>query len=270
MDWFKFHHDAVFDPKVQKLSPTLFKHWVNVLCLASGNTPRGRVPPPADVAFHLRIAEGRAVVMLDELMALDLLDADDEGNLYPHNWSARQYEGDRDYDPDERAEAGSRGNHVRWHIGKKRPSKRCRYCIAEGIAIATVANRDTETDTEQIQNRPEQTGADTETCEPDDIGLLCKSFGRFGLLTATTADAIEESVDDYGLDWVQRAEKKAAASAYDGKPPWTFVEAILIRWKQQGGPDEEIQRPATSRHPVRAGANPGDVIPGWDAYARGE
>lgn len=94
MDWFRMYSEVVHDAKVQKLSPTMFKHWVNVLCLANNAEPRGRVPLPTDIAFGLRISEGRAAVLLDELLALQLLDADDEGNLYPHNWEARQFESD--------------------------------------------------------------------------------------------------------------------------------------------------------------------------------
>lgn len=135
MDWFKFHHDVVHAPKVQKLSPTMFKHWVNVLCLASANTPRGRVPPPCDVAWHLKIAEGRAAVLLDELLAMRLLDEDGQGNLTPHNWKLRQA-GKEGHDPDERADAGVRGNHVRWHVNAHKPDAGCSLCVSEGLAVA--------------------------------------------------------------------------------------------------------------------------------------
>lgn len=92
MNWFRFYGEVINDPKVQKLTPTMFKHWVNVLCLASMHD--GVIPLPCDVAFATRISEGRAAEMLDELLALNLLDADDEGTLTPHNWSARQYKSD--------------------------------------------------------------------------------------------------------------------------------------------------------------------------------
>lgn len=92
MSWFRFYGEVINDPKVQKLTPTMFKHWVNVLCLASAHD--GVIPLPNDVAFAMRIGEGRAAEMLDELLALNLLDADDEGTLRPHNWSARQYKSD--------------------------------------------------------------------------------------------------------------------------------------------------------------------------------
>jgi DNA replication protein DnaD len=94
MDWFRFYSEVVRDPKVQKLTPTMFKHWVNVLCLASDNEPRGRVPMPEEVAFHLRISRGKAVDVLDELLHLSLIDGDGQGNFEMHNWNARQYKSD--------------------------------------------------------------------------------------------------------------------------------------------------------------------------------
>ena len=33
MNWFRFYHGALHDPKVQSLRPELFKFWVNLLCL---------------------------------------------------------------------------------------------------------------------------------------------------------------------------------------------------------------------------------------------
>jgi hypothetical protein len=92
VNWFRFYGEVINDPKVQKLTPTMFKHWINVLCLASMHD--GIIPAPCDVAFATRISEGRAAEMLDELLALNLLDADDEGTLSPHNWSTRQYKSD--------------------------------------------------------------------------------------------------------------------------------------------------------------------------------
>lgn len=94
MQWFRFYSEALYDPKVQKLSPTMFKHWVNILCLANLHEPRGQLPPATDVAYALRMAEGRACELLDELLAMKLLDVDDEGNLSPHNWKNRQPDSD--------------------------------------------------------------------------------------------------------------------------------------------------------------------------------
>lgn len=92
LPWFRLYNEVVDDPKVQRLSGAMFKHWINVLCLASKNG--GIVPSLKDVAFKLRINESKAALMLDELLALTLLDAGQEGELRPHNWEGRQYRSD--------------------------------------------------------------------------------------------------------------------------------------------------------------------------------
>ena len=43
MKWFRFYHDAIDDPKVQRLPGDVFKFWVNLLCLASRSNERGVV-----------------------------------------------------------------------------------------------------------------------------------------------------------------------------------------------------------------------------------
>jgi len=89
--WFRFYNTAVDNPKVQRLPDALFKAWVNVLCLASRHG--GRIPPPADVAFALRVRESVAAGWLDALESRKLLDRDATG-LTPHDWNELQYKTD--------------------------------------------------------------------------------------------------------------------------------------------------------------------------------
>lgn len=90
MEWFRFYHGAVDDPKVQRLAPVLFKHWVNLLCLASQQEPRGTLPPASDIAFRLRLTEAKADEALAELVAIGLVDRDAAGAHAIHNWHGRQ------------------------------------------------------------------------------------------------------------------------------------------------------------------------------------
>ena len=39
--WLRLYDDVLDDPEVQRLPPDLFKHWVNLLCLANKGTLRG-------------------------------------------------------------------------------------------------------------------------------------------------------------------------------------------------------------------------------------
>jgi len=86
--WFRFYNTAVDNPKVQRLPDTLFKAWVNVLCLASRNG--GRIPSTADVAFALRVRETVAAGWLAALESRRLLDRSEDA-LMPHDWNELQY-----------------------------------------------------------------------------------------------------------------------------------------------------------------------------------
>lgn len=90
--WFRFYSTVVDDPKAQMLSPELFKHWVNLLCIAAQHD--GALPALSVTAFMLgRIAETKAAGILSKLHSNGLLDKTETG-FKPHNWDARQYKHD--------------------------------------------------------------------------------------------------------------------------------------------------------------------------------
>lgn len=256
MQWFRFYADVVNDPKVQRLSPTMFRHWVNVLCIASMNG--GAIPPATDLAFALRISEGKACEMLDELVALHLLDADEEGLLTPHNWRKRQY------DEAERSESGSRGNHVRWHVKAKAPIPSCSYCIAEGLAIPIaipiaerVANRrDSETDTEQNRTDTEADAEDDASPPEHPFALLyaqkfrARNSGRpcpmtehaaaLALEREYGADACIQAAQDY--EWAKHPNylRPVLQERRDGKPRLQAVWRHASNGGQRSQADDSI------------------------------
>lgn len=92
MRWFRFYDDVLNDRKVQRLSPHLFKTWVNLLCLASkGN---GKLPCDDDIAYDLRISVQDAAQQIEDLILAGLIDIGPKGERSPHNWSERQYASD--------------------------------------------------------------------------------------------------------------------------------------------------------------------------------
>jgi hypothetical protein len=96
--WFRFYHEVLDDPKVQDLEPAVFKHWVNLLCLANAQEPRGTLPDnPRFIAFRLRIRDATAAKLIAELVERGLLERDEKGGncrLIPHNWEKRQAKSD--------------------------------------------------------------------------------------------------------------------------------------------------------------------------------
>ncbi len=93
MNWFRFYHESLDDPKVQRLPGDVYKTWVNVLCIASRNNPRGCLPSMEDIGFALRVSTDDAQSMIDDLASRGLIDRTPEG-LAPHNWSERQRRSD--------------------------------------------------------------------------------------------------------------------------------------------------------------------------------
>jgi hypothetical protein len=72
MKWLRLYSDVVSDPKVQRLPADKFKAWINLLCVACQHD--GILPPLADLAFTLRIAEDKITTLLDDLVDKRLLD----------------------------------------------------------------------------------------------------------------------------------------------------------------------------------------------------
>lgn len=89
--WFRFYDDALNDPKVQGLPPTLFKFWVNLLCVASRND--GRIPPLDELKTALKARLDHVEAHLNDLVKRGLVDVKDT-HAEPHNWPKRQYKSD--------------------------------------------------------------------------------------------------------------------------------------------------------------------------------
>lgn len=90
--WFRAYSEALDDPKVQRLHPTLFKAWFNLLCLASQHD--GVLPSNDDIAFRLRVSAQDAQGYIDELIFAGLIDIRPDGSRTPHNWETRQFVSD--------------------------------------------------------------------------------------------------------------------------------------------------------------------------------
>lgn len=89
--WFRFYDDAINDPKVLRLSDSLHRIWVGLLCIASKH--KGILPTIEDCALMLRMKVEKVRDAMTELAGRGLLDTD--GTTWvPHNWNERQYQSD--------------------------------------------------------------------------------------------------------------------------------------------------------------------------------
>jgi len=128
--WFRVYDDLLNDPKCQRLTPDLFKTWVNCLCAASKNN--GVLPPIEELSFLLRLSDEQTGAHVDALVASGLVDETDDG-LEPHNWANRQYQSD------------TSNERVKRYRDKKRN-------VTPTVTV-TPPDTDTDTDTEQKEPR---------------------------------------------------------------------------------------------------------------------
>lgn len=93
--WFRFHAEALDDPKVQTLSTEVFKFWVNMLCLACKHN--GKLPSIEAMVFSLRATLDETERAFHTLVNAGLIDEHKNQfglSFTPHNWSKRQYKSD--------------------------------------------------------------------------------------------------------------------------------------------------------------------------------
>ena len=90
--WIRLYSEIIDDPKVQLLEPDHFRMWINFMCLASSNG--GKVELSKQVSWRLRVSDDGLNHCISVLTAAGLLDEDDAGGVWIHNWSERQFESD--------------------------------------------------------------------------------------------------------------------------------------------------------------------------------
>jgi hypothetical protein len=135
--WFRFHADALNNPKVQRLYPEVFRAWVNILCIACEHN--GAVPEVSDLAFLLRLDEAATQAAVDALVSARLLEKRDDGYT-PHDWDEHQYRKASD-DP----------QRVKERVTRYRALRNALVTRPEADAEAET---DSETDSETEQKKP--------------------------------------------------------------------------------------------------------------------
>ena len=85
--WLRFYVRTLNNPKVQRLPGSIFKGWVNLLCLAKETD--GVLPTVDDISFRLRLSKSKAESLLSTLKTSGLIDGD-----RMHDWDDFQYSSD--------------------------------------------------------------------------------------------------------------------------------------------------------------------------------
>lgn len=235
--WFRFYAEVLNDPKIQILPITMKWRWVELLCLAS--QADGCLPSLKEVSFALRLSEAKTKTILDSLVDAGLFDRT-EDCLRPHNWDGRQYF--HGANSEVRSNAGTYGNHVRWHVTPQKPDPDCVYCVAESNAPATefanrtvsqmrLANRrdsDSDSDQKQIQRS-----------DPDPIS------------SPTTQNRPKTPLKDHPLNFKPDEWRYFHDNYADRNPIRRFQE--WVNWIEEGGGESSERWPRKNKKLVFEG-----------------
>lgn len=260
MQWFRFYSEAIGDPKMRRIArstktapATVVGVWAILLSIASDSPERGRlimgsVPATADDISDLAGVETAAI--LDAMLDLGMLAADDILGLYIPNWDKRQYASDTSTP---RVQAWRSKNK-----GKGGETLQQRSSNGGGNV--------SETDQKQIQKQSSSTAADypDETLEehlahenPEDPvdTMPAAEFRRWtreyertqALLVASDYEG--EKVRDWWKRVPFEAWTYALEQAKDNRQTgrWSYIETILKRVEQDGLPvEKQVQKAATT------------------------
>lgn len=143
MRWWRAYSSARHNPKLLRLPDKYFRWWFNFLCSAAEND--GYLPSEDDLAIEFRTSVKVINAAIDEIFACGLLDTEEGSDRFrPHDWDVLQYKADVST---ERV---------------KRFRQRQRNVAPETVETPS------ESETEQIQNRAEQSRVDTGANAPAD------------------------------------------------------------------------------------------------------
>jgi hypothetical protein len=226
--WFRVYDDILDDPKVQLLSPELFKTWVNLLAVASRNA--GKLPPAHQLAFALRLGAQDMQSRLDELILAGLIDIAADGSMEPHNWSKRQWKSD---DSAER---------VRKHRAKKsaETSGNIRQAVTEtdgnDRVTVTVTPPDTESDTEDrgcVDTRTREVDRLAEQLQEAAGSALANPAAYPGLLSLSTPRMWLEQGADLDRDVLPtlRSVAERRKRANERITTWDYFTAAVANAK---------------------------------------
>ena len=100
MKWFRLYHDMIGDPKIGALEDSVFRLWVEILCLASQNRDGGDTGKTVtETAWKLRRnGDSGVAVPLQKLLCNGLVTlqkrSDGGETIFVPGWNTRQYQSD--------------------------------------------------------------------------------------------------------------------------------------------------------------------------------
>jgi len=157
MKWFRFYAEFVDDPKIAMMSDTDQLLWVKALCLANDEKKRGFIALSDDeICWKLRCNSEVWKHAVDKFRAKGMLEHSESGYKIT-NWDSRQFESDNSTARVKSCRQRKKATKEESETFQKQPCNVTETFQKQPCNV-TETPPDTDTDTEQIQNRtdPEQ------------------------------------------------------------------------------------------------------------------
>ncbi len=212
--WMKLYIEVLDDPKMGKLSDTLWRRFFELCLIAKEFDRDGRLPPLPDVAWRLRVDEENLRQEMITLEEIGLMMLSGKWRVIT-NFAKRQ------------ASMSDKERVARYRKKKRR-----------GNVYVTKRNTEVEEEVEQ-EGEEEQ--------EPDSGGrgrrpnIFIEYENTFGAVAPGLVDELKEFENEYQDTWIVDAFTIARDNGARG---WGYVKAILKNWEQNGRnghkPDDDL------------------------------
>lgn len=246
MSWFKLD-DSFFDnPKIIPLSDSAIVCFLKCGTYCASQLTDGFVPER-----RARDYAGKAKV-LSELVP-SLLESTAGGfmvhDYLKYNPKREQVLKEKEAKNAVKSKAGSKGAAARWQNDGKGDGKTDGKPIAEGMANAWQNDGPHPhplPDPQEKRKTPHER-------RRDPVEQVLVDFGPVGAMNAATPQDIEYDIEEFTLEWVQKAVAKARGSG-KSELPWNYCHSTLEDWRRNGFPDDAEPR---QRSNPRLDASPG-------------
>mgnify|MGYP002389939126 FL=1 len=194
--WIKLFIEMLDDPKVATLPDRLYRRWVEVMMLAGKADKEGEIPNTKQCSWSLRLDEVTIETDFEQLAIAGLIERK------RNTWRVINYKKRQAPVPDSERYRELRKRNPQYDRTKDKRFANETFAGANEMQTPRLENTDTDTDTEQIQNRIEDDG-EFQPRENENIYRLYES--NIGPLTPIISDRLIMIEQEYPEDWIKDA-----------------------------------------------------------------
>lgn len=236
MPWLKLHTEIRTDPKMQALTDTQFRIWINLLCLSAEGKVRGSVCIDEDLGYPeealakvLFVDQETLSAALSVFQKLRMIDVDENGVIILRNFVKRQYDNPSDH-PQEVAERVRRHRQSKKNADETNAKRQCNDNVT--TMKRDCNDTDKEEDKEKDNNTSPNGDGDAPIADDDAVSIKPrkKSVAQYSADAKKIANALKERLKEKGVilprDWHLKSYATADKLLAEGISKDLMLECI--------------------------------------------